>query len=177
MTNVLASSFGMVSFGWGTPKCHDYNHWDYQAMSPVQVVSRSAAAARQSRSATVSVQRLECSVGLILSGALKRTGSRVRPPIPLSRKEATPLLLRITPKRLATTGPGLPLRHRPKQTNSARADLWMTATSLAALCGHQAPLVNDRIVQRVFDLRFLDMFGPSSEESTQLRPQHVILRR
>jgi hypothetical protein len=38
VTNVLAFPFSLVSLAWGTAKCHDYSHWDYQATSPVTVV-------------------------------------------------------------------------------------------------------------------------------------------
>ena len=38
VTNVLAFPFSLVSLAWGTAKCHDYSHWDYEATSPVAVV-------------------------------------------------------------------------------------------------------------------------------------------
>jgi hypothetical protein len=38
VTNVLTNPFSLVSLAWGTAKCHDYSHWDYQATSPVTAV-------------------------------------------------------------------------------------------------------------------------------------------
>ena len=38
VTNVLAFPFSLVSLAWGTAKCHDYSHWDYEATSPVAAV-------------------------------------------------------------------------------------------------------------------------------------------
>lgn len=38
VTHVLAFPFSLVSLAWGTAKCHDYSHWDYQKTSPVDAV-------------------------------------------------------------------------------------------------------------------------------------------
>lgn len=38
VTNVLIFPLKLVSLAWGTAKCHDYSHWDYQATSPVVAV-------------------------------------------------------------------------------------------------------------------------------------------
>ena len=38
VTNSLANPFTLVSLAWGTAKCHDYSHWDYQKTAPVSVV-------------------------------------------------------------------------------------------------------------------------------------------
>jgi hypothetical protein len=38
VTNSLANPFTLVSLAWGTARCHDYSHWDYQKTSPVTVV-------------------------------------------------------------------------------------------------------------------------------------------
>ena len=38
VTNVLAFPFSLVSLAWGTARCHDYSHWDYEATSPVTAV-------------------------------------------------------------------------------------------------------------------------------------------
>lgn len=38
VTNVLVFPFSLVSLAWGTAKCHDYSHWDYQRTSPVDLV-------------------------------------------------------------------------------------------------------------------------------------------
>jgi hypothetical protein len=38
VTNVLSNPFSLVSLAWGTAKCHDYSHWDFQATSPVTAV-------------------------------------------------------------------------------------------------------------------------------------------
>ena len=38
VTNVLTNPFSLVSLAWGTAKCHDYSHWDYQRTAPVTVV-------------------------------------------------------------------------------------------------------------------------------------------
>ncbi len=38
VTNVLTNPFSLVSLAWGTAKCHDYSHWDYEATTPVDLV-------------------------------------------------------------------------------------------------------------------------------------------
>jgi hypothetical protein len=38
VTHVLAFPFSLVSLAWGTARCHDYSHWDYQATTPVTAV-------------------------------------------------------------------------------------------------------------------------------------------
>jgi hypothetical protein len=38
VTNVLSAPWNLISLAWGTAKCHDYSHWDYQATSPVTAV-------------------------------------------------------------------------------------------------------------------------------------------
>jgi hypothetical protein len=38
VTNVLRNPFSLVTLAWGTAKCHDYSHWDYQQTAPVDLV-------------------------------------------------------------------------------------------------------------------------------------------
>jgi hypothetical protein len=38
VTNVLAFPFSLITLAWGTAKCHDYSHWDYEETSPVDLV-------------------------------------------------------------------------------------------------------------------------------------------
>jgi hypothetical protein len=38
VTHSLANPFTLVSLAWGTAKCHDYSHWDYQKTSLVTAV-------------------------------------------------------------------------------------------------------------------------------------------
>ncbi|HEX4417852.1 MAG TPA: hypothetical protein VH165_08135 [Kofleriaceae bacterium] len=38
VTHVLTSPWSLVSLAWGTAKCHDYSHWNYQHTSPVSQV-------------------------------------------------------------------------------------------------------------------------------------------
>jgi hypothetical protein len=38
VTNSLSNPFNLVSLAWGTARCHDYSHWDYQKTSPVTAV-------------------------------------------------------------------------------------------------------------------------------------------
>jgi hypothetical protein len=38
VTHVLATPWDLVSLAWGTAKCHDYSHWDYQQTTPESLV-------------------------------------------------------------------------------------------------------------------------------------------